>query len=104
MDQALATANAIAEAVLIAGTIGVWLAILQERIFGQKLEGNNARYLSIAAALVVGIFATARTGGFVIIGDANDPIGTAASILASAGIVLAASQAAFRVFVKPLAA
>jgi hypothetical protein len=102
MDQALATANAIAEAVLIAGTVGIWLSILQERIFGSRLEGDRARYLSIAAAVIVGIIATARSGGFVIVGDATDPIGIAASILTSAGIALAASQAAFRVFVKPI--
>lgn len=103
MDQALATANAVAEAIIIAGTVGVWLAILQEKFLGRKLEGDQARIASIVAALAVGIFATARTGGFVTIGDPSDPIGIAGSILASAGIALAASQAAFRVFVKPLA-
>lgn len=103
MDQALVTAQAIAGAIVIAGTVGIWLSILQERIFGKRLEGEPARLLSIAAALVVGVIATAQAGGFVIVGDPHNPIGIAASILASAGIALVASQAAFRIFVKPLA-
>lgn len=99
MDQTAA----VAEAITIAITVGLWLSTIQEWLFRDQLEGRAAFLFSIAASLGVGIIATARTGGFVVVGDPNEPLGLAMSIVASAGVVLAASQAAFRVFVRPIA-
>lgn len=99
MDQ---TALAIAQAVALAGTVGMWLSVLQEYVFRDRLTGRPAVYVSMAAALIVGIVATAQTGGFVAVGDTSDPFGAAARVVANAGVALAASQAAFRVFVRPI--
>lgn len=98
MDQLAA----VTEAIAIATTVGLWLSTLQELVFKGRLDGRPAFLFSVAAALAVGIVATARTGGFVIVGDPQDPLGVAASIVANAGVVLVASQAAFRVFVRPI--
>lgn len=95
MDQALA----IAEAIAIAGFIS---SVAQEA-FLSHLEGNAARITTVVMALAVGLFATARTGGFAAVTTATDPFGFAMAVLLSAGVALAASQAAFRVFVRPIA-
>lgn len=89
---------AVAEAVALAGLVA---SVLQERFFS-KLQGRSAFAASVAVSLAVGIVATARTGGFVTVANAADPFGFAIAVLASAGVALAASQAAFRVFVRPI--
>lgn len=96
MDSALAVAAAVA----IAGTVA---SLLQERFFG-RLDGNTARVASIITAVLIGAAAVAKTGGFVLVATpAPDLFDVAASILANATLVLIASQAAFRVLVKPVA-
>jgi len=62
MDQT----PAVLEAIVLATTLGLWLSTLQEWLFGKKLEGAKAFYLSVALSLVVGVIATARAGGFVV--------------------------------------
>lgn len=99
MDQT----PSVLEAIAIATTVGLWLSTVQELVFRKKLEGRAAFMFSVALSLAVGIVATVRTGGFVVVGDPSEPFGIAASILASAGVALTASQAAFRVFVRPIA-
>lgn len=104
MDQTIATAAAVAEATLIAGSVGLWLSTIQELVFKDRLDGKPAFYLNVALSLAIGTAATVRTGGFVIVGEPGDPIGLAASILANASVALAASQAAFRFLVRPISA
>jgi hypothetical protein len=94
MDHALA----IAQAVTIAGFVA---SIAQEAVLSH-LEGTPARIASIAVALVIGIVATAQTGGFAVAAGANDPFTIGLSVLASAALALAASQAAFKVLVRPV--
>jgi hypothetical protein len=94
MEQTLA----IAEAVMIAG----FVASIAQEAFLSHLEGTPARVASIAVSLVIGIVATARTGGFAVAAGADNPFLIGLSILASAGIALAASQAAFKVLVRPI--
>jgi hypothetical protein len=94
MDQTLA----IAEAIMIAG----FIASIAQEAFLSHLEGQQARIASIAVSLVIGIVATFRTGGFVLATGTNDPFAIGLSVLGSAGIALMASQAAFKVLVRPI--
>lgn len=99
MDQAAA----IAQAIIIAGTLGVFISIAQERFLGKRLDGPMALVVNAGISLGIGVVAVVQSGGFVLTAHAGDPIGTAISILANAGIVLAASQAAFRILTNPVA-
>lgn len=90
---------AVIEAVAITAIVA---PIVQER-FLSKWEGKRAIALSVLLSLGIGTVAVARTGGLIIVGDPSDPFAIAASVMASAGTIIAASQVAFRVFVKPVA-
>lgn len=87
------------EAVAIAGVVA---SLLQERFFS-RFEGNAARAVSVLAALVIGAVAVARVGVPGIGAPQTDSFGFALEVLKVAGAVLLASQAAFRVLVKPVA-
>jgi hypothetical protein len=94
VDQTLA----LAEAVMIAG----FVASIAQEAFLSRLEGTAARVASVLLSLAIGLVATQRTGGFAAIAGANDPFAIGLAVLASAGVALAASQAAFKVLVRPV--
>lgn len=95
MDQALAIAEAIAIATMIA-------AVAQER-FLSKWQGTKAYVASVLLALVVGTVAVARVGGFDAVATAPDIFSAAILVLGIAVTILAASKAAFEILVKPVA-
>lgn len=94
MDQTLA----IAEAIMIAG----FIASIAQEAFLSRLEGTAARVASVLVSLGIGIYATLRTDGFAAVAGANDPFAIGLAVLAAAGVALAASQAAFKVLVRPV--
>lgn len=95
MDSTLA----VAQAVIIAGFLAT---ILQERFVKERVTGTAAFILNVALSVAAGAIAVAQTGGVAPIGT-NDLWGVVLAILATASLVVVASQAAFRIITKPLA-
>jgi hypothetical protein len=93
---------AVAQAIVLAGTVGAFLSMAQERFLGGRLSGTSAMAFNVAASLAIGIVAVLQSGGFVLTVTEGDTFATALSVLANAGLVLAASQVAFRIIVRPV--
>lgn len=89
-----------AAAVAIAGIVA---SLLQERFAWQVTDGR-AVALAVGIALAIGVAAVAHVGINGIGAPQTDVFGFAVEVLKVATAVLVASQAAFRVIVKPVTA
>lgn len=96
-------ALAIAQAVVLAVTVGAVISFVQERYLGRVLDGTAALVVNVAASLGVGIASVYHVGGFVITPVAgHDTFTIVLEVLKVTAIVAAASKAAYEVLTKPV--
>jgi hypothetical protein len=97
-------ALAIAQAVVLAITVGALISFAQERFLGRVLDGTAAVVVNVLASLGVGIASVYHVGGFVITPVAgHDTFTVVIEILKVTVLVAAASKAAYEVLTKPVA-
>ena len=79
---------------------GPIISLVQERQF-PTVSGTKALVLNMAIAVGFGIYGTFKSGFLGMLPAPQDAFGFALNVLATASVIVAASQAAFHWLLKP---